>query len=551
MNTLWTDFSIVQRVQLHEVFNSFLWLIRKLPFIGHFLGDSYRFFHLKRLMNFLRFPLYLLWSFFKSLLGRLLFMIFFAPTLLSPAIQWFHGNEFASPKLFYQSLQVSPQAFIYLSGGLFFCETLLVFLRCRPADEGDRIQKMVRTFRMNPIHLGRIFTEWEGPIFALLRFFVFALLYGVALGISIGSLFALACFLLFLEWTMNRFYMNFFLRHRYFLQNKWYFVLSCMTLALGGWALGIARPMPVDAILIGACLLMAIPGIWSMLSLRRFSGYPVLIRSIETEYARAVTSAKEAGASNVKLRDSDLKAHQDAQPSSDPARKHGFSLLNSLFFQRHRRILLRPQMLKTLFVIGGVLAFFIFQQTTPVSERSAVAARIPNLIPLLMMLVCSYDKVTKSMYVNCDHSLLHYQFYRRKKAQRRLFFARLRTLGRWSLYSILPITLAIAGFYFFGSWNFPPYFGIVLLLPAAYGLFFTVFHLSLYYLFQPYSEKGSIKSLTATFLQAAVSIFCYASITRMPSGKMFLIHGTLTLGGSLILVLLVFIFSQRTFRLRE
>lgn len=66
MNKSLRTFSLMQKIDLTKSINGIVWFFRKIPILGKFLGDKYRFYELKQIVFFLH-PLFaLIWQLIKS-----------------------------------------------------------------------------------------------------------------------------------------------------------------------------------------------------------------------------------------------------------------------------------------------------------------------------------------------------------------------------------------------------------------------------------------------------------------------------------------------------
>src|SRR5699024_2550430 len=117
-----------------------------------------------------------------------------------------------------------------------------------------------------------------------------------------------------------------------------------------------------------------------------------------------------------------------------------------------------------------------------------------NLFVFAMYILCNSQRITKSMFYNCDLSLLRYGFYKKGDALLRMFFLRLLRI----IYSnIIPTKILAIGVGFsithYASIEFVSALPIILLLYAL-ALFFSVHYIFMYYIFQPFTSSLQMKS---------------------------------------------------------
>lgn len=176
---------------------------------------------------------------------------------------------------------------------------------------------------------------------------------------------------------------------------------------------------------------------------------------------------------------------------------HGYAYFNALFFLRHERQIKRP-MYYRLAVVGicflGGVTLRIF------SPEAAYLAGInlPEFLPLLvfiMYMMTVADKACKVMFYNCDKSMLRFGFYRNPKTLLSMFRIRLIQVAKYNMMIGAAICAAVVVFRMVcGIWEFDGNMALFCLAVLVLSVFFTVHHLFLYYVFQPYSEEMNVKN---------------------------------------------------------
>ena len=160
--------------------------------------------------------------------------------------------------------------------------------------------------------------------------------------------------------------------------------------------------------------------------------------------------------------------------------------------------------------------------------------------------------VSQAMFMNCDHSMLTYGFYREPKVILNLFRERLKSV---IVINLLPALVIATGLVFLlymsggtTEWLEYPllFFSII-----AMSIFFSVHHLVMYYLLQPYNVHSELKSSTYTVVNAITYFACYYMLQiKMP----IFIFGLMTIIFSIlycfISLILVYRFAPKTFKLR-
>jgi hypothetical protein len=86
---------------------------------------------------------------------------------------------------------------------------------------------------------------------------------------------------------------------------------------------------------------------------------------------------------------------------------------------------------------------------------------------------------------------------------------------------------------------------------VSLSVFFTVHHLCMYYLFQPYSTELNVKNPLYYLLNMAVSSACGVSLVlRVPSSRLTAVIFTVTVIYLLLAFVLVRRYGHRTFRVK-
>lgn len=195
--------------------------------------------------------------------------------------------------------------------------------------------------------------------------------------------------------------------------------------------------------------------------------------------------------------------------------KTGYAYLNALFFARHKRIIERPIWIRIgIGLVLGLALTCISMFFSGAVKTGKSSSLLVYYLPIFMYLLCSYSRLTKAMYVNCDQSLLHYSFYKEKKALLEMF--RLRMVSLWKLMALPTLLMLVLVFVNGLILKLPTKLLVAaLLLTLANGGFFTIYPLFIYYVFQPYDSEGTITSFAPSFLNALVYMFCFFGAPRL------------------------------------
>lgn len=248
----------------------------------------------------------------------------------------------------------------------------------------------------------------------------------------------------------------------------------------------------------------------------------------------------------------DLKTDHEIPPEkagtdANYDRLEGYAYLNAIFFARHRKTIAQPAN-KRLAIIGAAavagtaLALFWPQRD--------VLLNIGFLFPYMALALYFFsagERACKAMFYNCDLSLLRYGFYRRDA--NRHFRIRLGKLVGLNLRiaaaigaAATIITVAAGGSALERD----------LLMLWAYALslsvLFSVHHLFMYYVFQPYTTELNSKNPIFHILNTLFPMCCGLSIGLRAEPYVFAVAAAILMLAYLVAALvLVRRFGPRTF----
>ncbi|UQZ35721.1 hypothetical protein C2I18_20645 [Paenibacillus sp. PK3_47] len=234
--------------------------------------------------------------------------------------------------------------------------------------------------------------------------------------------------------------------------------------------------------------------------------------------------------------------------------KSGYAYLNAIFFSRHRRFLIQP-IQRRLFIIGGLFAAGLAVMMISPAVFARLAQFLISGLPffIIIMNFCSIgERVCKAMFYNCDLSLLRYGFYRERPAVISNFRIRLLRISGLNLIPAAAICLAVNLLILLSGevWSAgeAAVFSVTVL---GLSLFFSVHHLFMYYIFQPYTTELNVKNPFFSIVNSlvlAVGVIC-ANLQSVPAyfaGAVLLS----TIVYILAALVLVFRYSSKTFRVK-
>lgn len=234
--------------------------------------------------------------------------------------------------------------------------------------------------------------------------------------------------------------------------------------------------------------------------------------------------------------------------------KKGYAYFNDLFFKRHRRMLHKPA--KRICVVSFLLFIVITVASFLKPEVSTVMNELlMNLLPyflFIMYMIHPGRGITQAMFMNCDHSMLSYRFYRQPRVILALFVERLKSLMLIGLVPAVFIGAELTALVAItGGTADPINYILVFVTIIMMSLFFSVHYMVLYYLLQPYNLQLESRNAAYTLANAITYIVCYIAIgKRIPT----LFFGTVMTAFSVIYIIvalfLVYRLAPKTFKLR-
>lgn len=245
---------------------------------------------------------------------------------------------------------------------------------------------------------------------------------------------------------------------------------------------------------------IAVAGIFAALRLARYSRYREAVDAATKRddpllnIGRMVTDAQKKSVES-KDGDYDLRAEQKDKLKDKLKHKRGYAYLNELFFQRHRSLISGP-VTKRLSIIGavgvgGVIAALLFRSR--LQEMDFGLGMILPFLVLTMYFMSVGENVCRAMFYNCDLSLMRYSFYRGAAFEH--FRIRLAQIAKRNLTIAAAMGLSLTAVAFAaGAANPDAELLMFWLCVIALSIFFSVHHLFMYYIFQPYSTELNIKN---------------------------------------------------------
>ncbi len=297
-------------------------------------------------------------------------------------------------------------------------------------------------------------------------------------------------------------------------------------------------------------IIMSIFIVTGLISLKRILSF----KYYREVYREVLLDSKVINVDTTKmLREQSLKfISADTTISS---KRSGFEFLNELFIKRHHKILWKATKYISAVCLCLVAVLICLIQIFP-EVKTEINGLLINSLPYFLFIMYAINRgmsYTQCLFVNCDHSLLTYSFYKKPKFILDLFKIRLREIIKINLLpaSIIGIGLAVLLFVSGGTDN-PINYAVLVVSIICLSIFFSVHNLTIYYLLQPYNAGTEIKSGMYQVIMTATYIVCYVMMqVELPTIAFGLSTIVFCILYCIIACVLVYKLAHKTFRIRS
>ena len=233
--------------------------------------------------------------------------------------------------------------------------------------------------------------------------------------------------------------------------------------------------------------------------------------------------------------------------------KNGFEYLNELFIKRHKKILWNTSIIMTVIIAMLVIGMNIGCLMTT-SIHGSINSMLKKSLPYFVFIMYAANRgmpFTQALFVNCDHSLLTYSFYKQPNSLLTLFRIRLKEIIKVNL---LPAAVGGLGLSFLlytsGGTDEPITYPVIFVSICALSIFFSVHYLTLYYLLQPYNSGTEVKNGTYKLISFVTYFVCYIMIyIELPTLAFGIVTTLFCVLYCILACLLVYRFAPKTFKI--
>ena len=292
-------------------------------------------------------------------------------------------------------------------------------------------------------------------------------------------------------------------------------------------------------------VILTVTALISIIKLNSYRDYKLMYKRIlvKDESLKDISITKEE---LVSIRREDYEVNPNKLKN-----KKGVTYLNTLFFERHKSLLIRSAITNSV-VIFIIFLFLLFVPTMNPTIKKEISKFILGYFPWLTLILYFINKgpiIVQALFTNCDRYLLKFNFYRNKKLVNDLFKQR---LNKTIIINLLPaITMSISiGILLMVYSNISVIYILLLILSIiSLNILFSTYHIVMYYLIQPYSTSLKVKSLSYEIMNILMYFIIYTFTkikTTIPVFTISIILITIIL--TIIGISLTIKYSEVTFR---
>ncbi len=504
--------------------NSFFYILRKIPIFKDLITeDIYKSTSLKRKIRFFSF-LYLLCK--KILLKLVYFLV-----------------------LFYSCQSLFPKNNMNSFFHVYFIFTIIgFFINNKLLNVSKKKYICLLLFEMNDTSYLRTSFIWNQMTNLLLNglcFFMIIKFYHYPISYSLIAIF-FSFFTRVIGEALNYMYYQKY-HYIWYSNTRLYFFILGLLLSLSALPLiHIELPFFVYIILIILSIVGSIP---SWIYLWKIKNYKAVYKKINSQVKQMDSTNEKDYMKQMMV---EVKA-KDKKISEKKIRgKKGYDLFNTIFFERHKEILLRSSRnygIILIIVYIGLLAMITNDTKWFHNIHDLYEYHIAWFV-FIMYFMNRGSIVTQAMFFNCDHAMLRYNFYREPSTILSLFKKRLMTTIKVNMFPTLVIAIGNIILEIVLKDFKISLMIIQILWIISLNVFFSTHYLIIYYLLQPYNKDLEIKKISYSVI-VLLTYFISYQVSRITTNTL------LFLGISMIIIIgyitlslrLVYKLAPSTFKL--
>lgn len=543
MNKSLRTFSIIQKISLAKTINGIVYFFRKIPLVGSFLGDKYRFYELKQIVFFL-YPLFaLIWQIIKSALclAIAIGMMVYANEFISKI---FHAEEILASKIGVLSLNeytasLLVPCFIYLSFAIF---------RNMIVDNGNSIYELFTNFAFDAKEIAKAHLYYIPILRFAGRSLVFVFAFKFLADVPVIDSLAMSLAILMTELAASIFWLSYLKdKEKSILDNGFIQLAIGLILSLILYLCISYFKIPSRVTSFGFLALSIIAFIPAYNYMKSFNSYGKIIEKAARKYQIALDTVADNAANPLKIKEKDL--------GKEKVKGESFAYLNQVFFLRHRRIIRKPILIKSTIILLISLVLSAYMYVKGFDLKGNIDEISTFLIPLAMYILLKQDNILRSMYLNCDKGLMPYGFYREGKNVLSMYKERFKSLLKIMTIPSLALGLSYLMLASFDGTLSLRQKALSLVYIALLALFFVSLPLMEYYLLSPFNQEGKKTGkavILIDYLIYAAVFFILPQVTSKISYGVFLIAVSIFIISFVITSqILVYKLAPKTFKIRN
>ncbi|WP_127585388.1 hypothetical protein [Paenibacillus koleovorans] len=299
-------------------------------------------------------------------------------------------------------------------------------------------------------------------------------------------------------------------------------------------------------------LVISALGLVAAVLLNNYSNYRTVVEAATKrddpllDIGRMMTEAQKTA-----VRPKEMDDMQVAPQANMSQSREGYAYLNALFFSRHRSLITQP-VYKRLAIIGGlgaVGAALAAMDSPYVAFLTSSLDKVLLYLAMVVNVLSVGERACRALFYNCDLSLMRYSFYR--GAAHRHFRIRLFRIAGLNLAIAAAMGAALSLIAWAAGGVVVQELLLIWVSLAALSFFFSVHHLLMYYLLQPYSTELNMKNPFFFVVSMGVMLVCWVGVVVQPSSLSYAIAVLAVTAIYFVAALaLVRRFGPRTFRVK-
>ncbi len=324
----------------------------------------------------------------------------------------------------------------------------------------------------------------------------------------------------------------------------WGIVFTCLILAYLLPYLGLSITPFIFTVI---ALISIIGAIFGIIFINKFDKYREMYKKILTSSSMNTQKNAEKIARETVLNQIEITPETTSN-------KKGYAYFNEIFIKRHSKILSKSVKWLSyiiIFIIIGMIFFTQINEELRTKTNEMLMSSLPYFV-FIMYLINRGQTVTQSMFMNCDHSMLTYAFFRSPKAILSLFKERIKSVVFINAIPAILVGIGLSLLLYFtgGTTNNLDYL-IIFVSIISMSVFFSIHHLVMYYLLQPYNAASETKSSTYSVVNLLTYFVCYYMMkVKLPTTYFGIATIIFASVYCIISLILAYRLAPKTFKLR-